>query len=137
MRMTGLYVFALVLFLAIDGLWLGVIARGFFVEQMGPLLRPDPNLAIAALFYVFYVIGLMYFAVVPGLREGSLVLALLNGALFGLFTYATYDLTNYATLRNWTLGITALDIAYGALIGALVSAMTALVSPVVLRWFGA
>ena len=124
MRMTGLYVFALVLFLAIDGLWLGVIARGFFVEQMGPLLRPDPNLAIAALFYVFYVIGLMYFAVVPGLREGSLVLALLNGAFIGFLAYGTYDITNLAVLNGYTAKLAVVDITWGTVLSGFVSAAT-------------
>ena len=126
--MILLYLFGLVLFLAIDALWLGVIARGFFVAEMGPLLRETPNLAIAALFYVFYVIGLMYFAVVPGMKAQSLMLAFLNGAFIGFLAYGTYDITNLAVLKGYTAKLAAVDITWGTLLSGTVSAATLMVA---------
>lgn len=131
------YAVAFLLFAAIDIVWISSVAAKMFKETLGDVLASEFRLAPAVAFYLMYPAGIVYFAVLPALKTGSAGQALLNGALFGLFTYATYDLTNYATIRNWTLGITALDIVYGAVIGALVAAATVLVTPAVMRWFGA
>ena len=100
-------------FFAIDLVWLTVVARRFYSDRLGEMLLARPNLAAAGLFYTAYVVGVVYFAVAPALRAGSISSALVNGALFGLFAYATYDMTNYATLKNWPLSVTAVDIAWG------------------------
>ena len=113
MRMIATYIAALLVFLAFDAIWLGFIARGFFVEQMGPLLRDDPNFAVAAFFYLVFVAGILYFAVVAGLREGSLMVAVLNGAFLGLLAYGTYDITNLAVLKGYPPLLAAVDMTWG------------------------
>ncbi|MDH3579434.1 MAG: DUF2177 family protein [Hyphomicrobiales bacterium] len=100
-------------FLGIDALWLGLIARKFYFDRLGELLLERPNLGAAAAFYAVYVVGIIIFAVAPALREGSGFTALVYGALFGFFAYATYDMTNYATLRNWPLVVALVDTAWG------------------------
>lgn len=107
------YAVSVVAFLAIDFVWLTRIAKRFYFDRLGEMLLDKPNLAAAAAFYAVYVIGIVIFAVAPALTEGSAATALLYGALFGFFCYATYDMTNYATLRNWPLSVTAVDIAWG------------------------
>ena len=116
-----LYLATLAAFLAIDMLWLGLVARGFYRGQIGFLLSPSPNWVAAFVFYLIFVGGLLYFAVLPGLQAGSLSKALLHGALFGLLTYATYDLTNLATLKDWPLTVTIVDILWGITLSTLVS----------------
>ena len=98
--------------LALDMLWLGVIAKPLYQQGIGHLMAEKPILPIAALFYAMYPVGLMIFAVVPH-AAAEWHRALLAGALFGFFAYATYDLTNLATLKNWPWGLALLDIAWG------------------------
>ena len=98
-----IYVAALVGFLAIDMLWLGVVARGFYRRQLGFLLADQVNWWAAFSFYLLFVAGVLVFAVVPALQAGSLSRALLLGGLLGLLTYGTYDLTNLATVKGWPL----------------------------------
>ncbi len=116
---------------ALDFLWLGVVAKNLYREGMGHLMAPDVNLAAAAGFYLLYPIGLVVFAVLPS--GGDWLRALLLGALFGLFCYGTYDLTNLAILKDWPLSLTFVDIAWGAA----VSAAGASVGAWVLRWLTA
>ncbi len=116
---------------ALDFLWLGVVAKSLYREGMGQLLAPDVNLAAAAGFYLLYPIGLVVFAVLPS--GGDWLRALLLGALFGLFCYGTYDLTNLAILKDWPLALTFVDIAWGAA----VSAAGASAGAWVLRWLAA
>jgi uncharacterized membrane protein len=115
-KMIVTYIASLVVFLALDALWLGVIARDFFVAQMGPLLRDDPNFVVAALFYLVFVAGILYFAVLPGLREGSLMVAVLNGAFLGLLAYGTYDITNLSVLKGYPPLLAAVDMAWGTFV---------------------
>ena len=103
-----------VVFLALDAVWLGVVAREFYRAQLGDLMSPQPNLAVAAAFYALYVVGVVVFAVAPALAAGSWTTALVSGLLFGFFAYATYDLTNIATLRDWPVAMTVVDLAWGA-----------------------
>jgi uncharacterized membrane protein len=112
------YLVCLVTFVAIDLTWLGVMAPRFYKPTLGDLAVPGVNLPPALLFYVLYPIGLLIFAIEPALKSGSMSTALISGALFGFFTYATYDLTNQATLRNWTLQLTLVDVAWGTILGA-------------------
>jgi uncharacterized membrane protein len=103
-----------VIFLGIDFIWLSQIAKTFYFDRLGDLLLDKPNLGAAATFYAIYVVGVVIFSVAPALRAESATAALVYGALFGFFAYATYDMTNYATLKNWPLEVAFVDIAWGA-----------------------
>jgi uncharacterized membrane protein len=116
---------------ALDFLWLGVVAKSFYRDGIGHLMAPAPNLPAAAAFYLLYPIGLVVFAVLPS--GGDWLRALALGALFGLFCYGTYDLTNLAVLKDWPLQVTLVDIAWGAV----VSAVGASAGAWVLRWLNA
>ncbi len=116
-----LYLATLFTFLVIDGIWLGLVARGFYGRYLGYLLRPSPNWFAAILFYLLFVGALLLFVVLPALQHESWKRALVYGAIFGLVTYATYDLTNLATIRDWPLIVTVVDLAWGTAIGAAVS----------------
>ena len=119
-----LYLCTLVGFLAIDIVWLTVVARGFYRNQLEDFLRTgQPNWWAAIIFYLLFVAGLLVFAIVPGLQAGSLYKVLLLGAFFGLVTYATYDLTNLATIKNWPWLVTLVDMAWGTVLAAAVSSI--------------
>jgi len=117
------YLVALVTFVAADMVWLGTMAPRFYRPTLGDIAISGVNLPPAILFYIVYPIGLLVFVINPALKSGSISTAVLYGALFGFFTYATYDLTNYATLRNWTMQLTLVDTAWGIILGAITSAM--------------
>ena len=119
-----LYSIALPVFFAIDMLWLGLIAKDFYKNQIGFLMKPDINWTAALIFYALFIGGLVFFAIAPAVEKGMWVQALLLGAFFGFITYATYDLTNLATLKDWPLLVTLVDMAWGATLGALVSVIT-------------
>lgn len=108
-----LYLLTIPVFFVIDLLWLGVIARGFYRTNLAHLLSPSVNWPAAFAFYLIYIAGILYFAVAPALAAESLWPALINGALFGLFTYLTYELTNMATLPDWPLRVVILDTLWG------------------------
>ncbi len=118
------YLVALSTFVAADMVWLGAMAPRFYRPTLGDIAISGVNLPPAIIFYAMYPIGLLIFAISPALRSGSLMTAAVYGALFGLFTYATYDLTNYATLRNWTLQLTVVDVAWGTVLGTVTSTAT-------------
>ena len=115
-RIAIAYVATAIAFCGLDFIWLGWVAKGYYQAQIGPLLLDKPNLPVAGAFYALYIVGVLIFAVLPALEAGSLSKALLYGALFGLFAYATYDLTNLATLKGWSSGIALLDLAWGAVV---------------------
>jgi uncharacterized membrane protein len=123
-----LYFIALPIFFALDMVWLGVAAKSFYAKHIGFLMKSNVNWAAAILFYLLFIAGLVVFVVVPALDKGSWARALLLGALFGLITYATYDLTNLATLRDWPLLITVVDLIWGTVLAASVSVATYLVA---------
>jgi uncharacterized membrane protein len=112
------YIFAYfataVSFLAIDFIWLGFIAKDFYRREIGSLLLEKFNMAAAVGFYLIFVVGILIFAVLPALQAGSWKTALIYGALFGFFTYATYDMTNLATLKGWSVSVVVVDMAWGA-----------------------
>ena len=113
------YLTTAVVFLAVDAVWLGVVARNFYAERLGGLMKAEPDLAIAAGFYAVYVVGIVIFAVAPALAQDAWRTALIKGALFGFFAYATYDLTNLATLEGWPVSVSVVDVVWGtALTGA-------------------
>jgi uncharacterized membrane protein len=116
------YGVTLVVMLALDMAWLGTVGAGVYRPRLGDLLLDKPVLGAAALFYLLYGVGVVIFAVVPGLRQDSWLRALGLGALFGLFAYATYDLTNLATVRGWSVLVSVLDIAWGACLTAVAAA---------------
>ncbi len=116
-----LYLATIPVFFAIDMLWLGVLARSFYQTNLRHLLSPEVNWPAAFVFYFIYIAGILLFAVRPGLEAQSLGRACLWGALFGFFTYATYDLTNLATLRDWPLNVVLVDIAWGTVLCTLVA----------------
>ncbi len=116
-----LYLATLVVFLVIDLFWLGLIARGFYQKHLGYILAPSTNWVAAGIFYLLFILGILIFVVLPGIQQGSINVLLIRAALFGLITYATYDLTNLATLRNWPLGLTVVDILWGITLTSLVS----------------
>lgn len=118
------YVVALVTFFSVDMVWLGTMASRFYKPIMADIALVDVNLPPAIVFYMMYPIGLWIFAVEPALRSGGWTSALIYGALFGLFTYATYDLSNQATLRNWNMTLTLVDMSWGTFLGALASVVT-------------
>ena len=116
-----LYLMTAVVFFAIDMFWLGFAARDFYQVNLGRWLSPDVNWIAAGVFYAIYIAGLLFFAISPALAEGSVAKAILYGALFGFFTYATYDLTNMATIADWPLKVVVVDILWGVILGASVS----------------
>lgn len=119
-----LYCIALPIFFAVDMVWLGVVAKSFYAKHIGFLMKANVNWAAAILFYLLFVGGLVVFVVTPALEGGSWVRALRLGALFGLITYATYDLTNLATLKGWSLPLTVVDLIWGTVLAASVSVAT-------------
>lgn len=116
-----IYLSMLVCFLAVDLLWLGVIARGFYQRQLEFLLRSSPNWPIAILFYVIFLTGILVFVVSPSLQSESWKKAILMGAFFGFVTYATYDLTNHATVKGWPWIVTVVDLCWGTVLCSTVS----------------
>lgn len=116
------YAATALVFLVLDGVWLAFIANDFFQNQLGHLLRDDINLGIAVIFYLFYAVGIIIFGVRPALAEphvdGGARTALTFGGLFGFFTYATYDMTNYITLPNWPEIVVLVDVTWGTLASA-------------------
>ncbi len=110
------YALTVPVFFAIDLIWLGVVARGLYRRQLGGLMADSPNWPVAVLFYLLYIVGIVVFAIIPGWREASMVHALGMGALFGFLAYATYDLTNLATLRDWPAMLAVVDITWGTVL---------------------
>ena len=117
----SLYLLTLAIFFLIDMVWLGLVARNFYRRQLGEMLSSKVNWTAAILFYLLFIAGLLLFVIAPALARGSMVQALWQGACFGLIAYATYDLTNLATLKDWPLLVTVVDLAWGAVLGGAVS----------------
>lgn len=111
-------------FLVIDLVWLGVVAKNLYQNQLGELMRPDTVWPAAILFYVLFLVGLIYFAINPAIEAQSLSLAVKNGALYGFFTYMTYELTNYAVIKDWPAALVVPDILWGTILAAAVSSAT-------------
>ena len=119
-----LYAIALPVFFALDMIWLGLIARNFYAKELGLLMRSDINWTAAIIFYLLFIVGLVLFVIAPAVEKGAWTYALMFGALFGLITYATYDLSNLATLKGWPLLVTIVDMAWGAVLAGSVSTAT-------------
>jgi uncharacterized membrane protein len=123
-----LYVLTIPVFFIIDILWLGVLARGFYRRNLGFILNPDVNWAAAITFYLIYIAGIIFFAVRPALASDTLREAALLGGLFGFFTYATYDLTNMATIKGWPLKIVVIDILWGTCLCTVVAGLSFMIA---------
>ena len=113
MKYIYLYILTFLVFLAIDFVWLNWIAKNMYSEKIGHLLAENANLVPALIFYLLFVVGAIVFAVLPGYEAKSIGKTIFLGALFGMMTYATYDLTNLATLKEWPLSMTIIDIIWG------------------------
>ena len=115
------YLLTTVVFFVVDMTWLGIIAKGLYKKYLGGFLSDNVNWPAAIIFYLLFIIGIFYFAILPAVEKNSLAKAIVAGALFGFFTYATYDLTNLATLKGWPLPIVFIDIIWGSLLTGIVS----------------
>ena len=122
-----LYGVTLAVFFLIDMIWLGLVAKGFYRRHLGGFLSPNVRWGAAFLFYLLYIVGLLVFVVRPALLRGAPLEALLFGALFGLICYATYDLSNMATLKDWPLIVTVVDLVWGTVLGGAVSLLSTLI----------
>lgn len=119
-----LYLVSLAVFLGIDMIWLTLIAKNFYAKQIGYLMAKNPNIYAALIFYLIFIAGLVFFVVSPAVDKKMWTQALLAGAFFGLVTYATYDLTNLATVKDWPLIITIVDLIWGITVSATVAVIT-------------
>ena len=123
-----LFIIALPVFVAIDMIWLVLVAKNFYQEKIGFLMKPDINWVAAIIFYLLFIAGLAIFVISPAVIKHSWVHALLFGALFGLITYSTYDLTNLATLKDWPLIVTIVDLIWGTVLASSISLITYIIA---------
>jgi len=116
-----LYLISFAAFLIIDAVWLTVMSGRFYKPQLGGLMREQPNLAVALLFYLVYVVGVIVLAVMPGLEAGSVLKSAAYGALLGFVAYGTYDFTNLSTIRDWPVAVTIVDLVWGTTLTAVMA----------------
>lgn len=117
------YLLTLLPFTLLDALWLGLVAPAFYRSQIGFIMAENPNWGAAVSFYLLFIAGMVVFVTGPGIQAGDVRKSVLRGAFFGLVTYATYDLTNLATLEGWPLLMTAVDMAWGTFLGGSTAAL--------------
>lgn len=113
MKYIYLYLLTFIFFLAIDFVWLNFVAKNLYSQKIGNLLAENANLIPALIFYILFIVGVIIFVIIPGYEAKSLGKTLFLGALFGIMTYSTYDLTNLATLKDWPISVTIIDIVWG------------------------
>lgn len=128
MKWIKVYFITLIVFFIIDIIWLGLIAKNMYKRELGYIMSDKPNWLAAVVFYLIFIFGLTYFVVYPGLESGRLVLTVVNGMILGFVAYATYDLTNLATLKDWPLIITVVDLIWGTFLGGTVSLLSYLIN---------
>ena len=116
-----LYLIVFGIFLVVDLIWLNLIAKNLYQKEIGSLLLKTPNLIPAILFYLLFIVALLILVLIPGIQSYSLVKTLLIGAVFGFISYATYDLTNLATLQGWSLKMTVIDLIWGTSVTTLIT----------------
>lgn len=133
MQFLKVYALTLVIFFLVDIVWLGVISKKLYKEYLGHLMAPNVNWAAALVFYFLFIAGLLFFVIMPAIEKGDLMYAITVGAFFGLITYGTYDLTNLATLRDWPLNITIIDLVWGTFLNAATSGITYFVATSLLK----
>ncbi len=116
------YAGTLISFLLIDAIWLGVVAKNFYRDQLGDMMLPSPKFAVAAVFYLFFAVAIVVLSVRPGLEAGSIWYAVGHGAVLGLAAYGTYDMTNLSTLKGWPIALSIVDLLWGTVLTAAASA---------------
>lgn len=116
-----LYLITFGIFLVIDLIWLNLIAKDLYQKEIGTLLLKNPNIVPAILFYALFIVALLVLVLIPGIQGYTLAKTLLMGAVFGFITYATYDLTNLATLQGWSLKMTIVDLIWGTSVTTLMT----------------
>jgi uncharacterized membrane protein len=136
MQFAAAYITVLVVFLLIDAAWLSTMANMLYRPVLGDIVLPSLRVWPAVAFYAMFSIGIVAFAVMPALKSNAASTAVICGLVFGAIAYGTYDLTNYATLRNWNLQITVIDIVYGAIASAIAGAAATLVARAAASWTG-
>lgn len=124
MKYISLFIISTLIFFAIDMLWLGVLARNFYREKLAFVFTGDVNWVAAIIFYLIYIAGILYFIVIPGFEQHNWKMVLLNGALLGFLCYATYDLTNMATIKQWPLIVVLVDILWGTVLTGSVAVLS-------------
>ncbi len=120
------FIIAMAIFLAVDATWLATVGRSIYFVELAGMLKDQPNFPIALIFYVIFVMGLVGFVINPAMIAGDVKFAIKMGAFFGLVSYATYDLTNLASLKGFTTRIAMIDLAWGTFLSATVSSLTVL-----------
>lgn len=115
-----LYLITFSAFIVIDMVWLGLVARTFYQKHLGFIMAPSPNWIAAIIFYLLFIAGLLFFVVLPGLKDDSLKKGLLRAVMFGLITYGTYDLTNLAVVKDWPVIVTVVDMIWGMVLSVIV-----------------
>ena len=124
MQNLKVYLLTILVFFLVDIVWLGVISKNLYKNYLGHLMAPKVNWTAALIFYALFIAGLVFFVINPALAKDSLMYAILAGGFFGLITYGTYDLTNLATLKDWPLNITIIDLIWGTVLNAITSGIT-------------
>lgn len=124
MKLLLQFLTVLIVFLAIDLVWLGLIAKNLYSKYLGFIMAENVNWVAAFTFYAIFIVGLMFFVINPAIEKQSFMYALLVGGLFGFITYSTYDLTNLATLKDWPITITVIDLIWGTVLSASVSSVS-------------
>jgi len=124
MAFVKMYLIAFVVFLLVDLVWLTFVANDFYKKHLGFLMKDTPNYIAALVFYLIFIVGLVYFVIMPGIEAGSIGKIILGGLMFGFITYATYDLTNLATLKDWPIVITIVDLIWGSVLSTVISIAT-------------
>ena len=122
-----IYITSFVVFFLVDLFWLVVVANKLYKKYLGFIMKDSPNWGAAIIFYLLYIAGLVFFVIQPAIEKGSWQQALFTGLFFGFITYATYDLTNLATLKDWPFTITVIDLIWGTVLGGTVSILTYLI----------
>ena len=118
------YLIAVVVFVILDAIWLGIISRNLYSKYLGYIMTETPNWIAAIIFYLLFIVGIVVFVVFPGIEEKNLWISFGKAALFGLVTYATYDLTNLATIKSWPIQITIIDLIWGTFLSSIVGVTT-------------
>jgi uncharacterized membrane protein len=124
MKLLKIYLIVVLVFLAFDSLWLGIIAQSMYQEQLGPIVNIKFNFIAAMVFYLLYVAGILFFSVLPALKEKNVRKAWTTGAILGGLCYATYDMTNLATIADWPIMVTVIDILWGMIITGVSAGIT-------------
>ncbi len=121
LKFIQLYLVVFASFFVIDMIWLGLVAKKFYKTQLGSMMAKKINWAAALIFYLLYIVGLIFFVIYPAIIQGSWFSAIWTGAFFGLICYATYDLSNLATLEGWPKAVTAVDLIWGSSLSAILA----------------